>query len=181
MMMGLYIVGSACSSPVNEYGEMVQKGLESKVRYDSLFFGIHFNMSREDFFEHCFAMNQQGIFFQNPNGTEVQYKFENEFKYPVVFDFFPNMADSSIHELRGNLYYQHWTPYQKKYAADSLQLEVVGLFEKWYGRPFIKMPHPQELLGDTFVKIDGNRKISIYNNIDNRKVEVWFVDLSKKE
>ena len=179
-VLSLLLWMGACN-PKNKYEEMVQAALSSNIRYDSLFFGLYFNMTPHAFFEHCFEMNQKGLFFQSPNGTEVQYTFENEFQYPVIFNFFPNLKDSTIHELRGHLYYQHWTPYQKKYSADSLQREVVALFEKWYGDPFIKIPHPQALLGNIYVKIDGNRKISIYNNLDNRKVEVWFVDLSKTE
>ena len=180
LLLSLLLLTCACT-PKNKYEEMVEAGLASKVRYDSLFFGLHFNMTADEFFQHCFEMNQQGIFFQNPNGTEVQYKFKNEFKDTVIFNFFPNLENKAIHELRGHLYYQHWTPYQKKYSADSLQLEVVELFERWYGGTFVKIPNPQELLGDIYVKIDGNRKISIYNNLDNRKVEVWFVDISKIE
>ncbi len=154
---------------------------DNAVRYDSLFFGIHFNMTREAFFDYCFEMNQKGLFFQSPNGTEVQYKFKDEFKYPVVFNFYPDLRDTTIHEVRSSFYYETWTPFQKKFSADSLQLEVVDLLEDWYGGSFDKIRNPQAILGAIYEKTDGNRKITVSNNIDSRKVEVRFEDLSKTE
>jgi hypothetical protein len=65
--LSLHLLAGACN-PKNKYEEMVEAGLVIKVRYNSLFFGLHFNMTPHDFYEYCFEMNQQGIFFQNPIG-----------------------------------------------------------------------------------------------------------------
>lgn len=162
-----------------EYNEILEEEMARGIRYDSLFYGLHFNMTSQQFFEHCFEMNQQGIFFQNNMNSEVQIMFNDEFKYPVVFNFFPNLEKSLIQELRGHFFYKNWNGYDKNYSAQSLQLELVTAMEKWYGgRPFIKVSHPQKYIGDAYVKIDGNRRITLYNNVDSRKVEVWYTDLS---
>lgn len=169
---------SGCSKS-NEYYAILEEEVGSGMRYDSLFYGLHFNMTSPQFYDHCFEMNQQGIFFQNNMNAEVQIVFNEEFEYPVVFNFFPNLEKSLIQELRGHFYYKNWNGFNKKFSAGNLQLELVTTMEKWYGgRPFIKVSHPQEFIGDAYVKIDGNRRITLYNNIDSRKVEVWYTDLN---
>ena len=57
------------------YDDILERELAKDVRYDSLFYGIHFNMTTPAFLAHCFEMNQQKIFFQYGVGSEVIVKF----------------------------------------------------------------------------------------------------------
>ena len=47
---------------------------------------------------------------------------------------------------------------------------------------FIKIKNPAKLklAGDAYVKVDGNRRITVYNK-DDTKVIVDYIDLTKKE
>lgn len=177
LMVSSIFSGLTGCDPLRNEEENTALATDQQVRYDSLFLGIYFNMGSEEFFDYCFEMNQKGLFFQSPDGREVQYKFKDEFTKPVVFTFFPEFSEASIHRVKGYFYYDNWSPFQKQYTADTLQPEVVKLLEHWYDGNFTKTPHPQPILGNIYEKQDGNRKITVYNNIDSRKVEVVFEDL----
>jgi len=48
------------------------------------------------------------------------------------------------------------------------------MFEAWYGKGFIEINHPQR--GSAFVKMDGNRRISIWKE-DDQRVRASFTDV----
>jgi hypothetical protein len=64
----------------------------------------------------------------------------------------------------------------KEYQSDKLLEELVDNYEDIYGEGFIKAEHP-ETGRMAWIKIDGNRRISLYKKND-RVVHVEFLDLS---
>ncbi len=178
--VGLPLLVMMSCTRTQTYEEVLAEELAKDVRYDSLFYGLHFNMTTPAFLEHCFEMNQQKIFFQDGVGSLIIIKFENEFKYPVEFKFFPNLEKNLIQELRGSFLYQGRNPFKKDRGSDVLIVDVVKQMEKWFGgRKFIKVPASEAWLPDTFVKIDGNRKITLVQNQVSGAVEVYFYDLKR--
>ena len=162
------------------YEDVLAEELGKDVRYDSLFYGIHFNMTTPAFLEHCFKMNQKEIFFQHGNVSEVVVMIENDFKYPVEFKFFPKLEKHLIQELRGRFLYNGRSPFNKERGSDVLVLDVVRQMEGWYGgRKFMKMPSPDKWRPDKFIKIDGNRKITLEQNLVSGEVEVLYEDLKR--
>lgn len=162
------------------YEEIQQEELAKEVRYDSLFYGIHFNMTTPAFLEHCWKMNQKKIFFQNGVKSEVVVKFDDEFKYPVTFVFFPNLEKDLIQELHGKFSYYGRSSFRKDRGAGVLIKDVVTQMEEWYGgRKFIKMPSPKKWEPDIYVKIDGNRKITLKEDQVTGEVDVLYEDLKK--
>lgn len=175
----LFLLFMGCSKTIT-YEDVLAEELAKDVRYDSLFYGIHFNMTAPAFLDHCFEMNQRKIFFQYGSGSEVIVKFDEEFEFPVEFKFFPNLEKHLIQELQGRYLYIGRSPFNKERGSDVLILDIVRQMEVWYeGRKFIKISPADKWLTDKFVKIDGNRKITLEQNQVTGEVQVLFEDLKR--
>ncbi len=169
-------------SKTSEYHQMVERELASGLRQDSLFFGIYLGMSSKDFYAHCWNLNKTGLIRQGATNTSVYYEVK-DFEYPASMDFYPNFIQDKIVEMPVLFAYDSWAPWNKHLSAENLKAEVLKLMEEWYGSGFIEIENPNKIgtAGNAFVKVDGNRRISIYN-MDDSKVRVDFVDLlAKKE
>lgn len=171
----------ACSgnSGMDKYDGLVKKELASDKRVDSIFFGIHFGMTQRNFFAHCWEMNQKGIFTDGNDGMGhmyVLYKLNKELKYPADMNFYPDFNDSTISEMRVNIQYRGWAPWNKYLQADSLLPDVLKLYKKWYsdGNSFIQIK--DEKRGVIYVKVDGNRRITI-GKYSDRFVRIDYTDL----
>ncbi len=179
-MIGIvFLLFMGCSKTMT-YEDVLAEELAKDVRYDSLFYGIHFNMTTPAFLDHCFEMNQKKIFFQYGAGSEVIVKFDEEFKFPVEFKFSPNLEKHLIQKLQGRFLYIGRNPFNNERGSDVLILDLVRQMEVWYGgRKFIKISPVDKWLTDRYVKIDGNRKITLEQNLVTGEVQVLFEDLKR--
>lgn len=60
--------------------------------------------------------------------------------------------------------------------ADSLEQDVLSIFKRWYGgRDFMELRSKKG--NSVYVKVDGNRRISVWKE-DDMKVRALFKDLS---
>ena len=91
-------------------------------------------------------------------------------------DFYPKFYEDKIIEMPVTFSYRAWSPWNKDLFADSLKFEVLDLMREWYGSGFLEIKNPKNPGSSAFVKVDGNRRISIYN-LDDSKVQVDIVDL----
>jgi hypothetical protein len=156
----------ACSgdSEMNKYKKFVRNELASDKRVDSIFFGIHFGMTQKNFFTHCWEMNKKGLL---TDGTDdlgnmyVLYKLQKELKYPAAMNFYPDFNADAIWKMRVNIHYEGWAPWNKNLYADQLLPDVLALYNKWYGsgNSFIQINDKEK--GTIYVKVDGNRRITI--------------------
>ncbi|NOY36124.1 MAG: hypothetical protein GXO83_00950 [Chlorobi bacterium] len=171
------IIISGCS-PKAKYEHRLKRELASGVRYDSLFQGMYLGMSAKDFYTRCWKLNRQGLIKQGPSNLTVEYEIKNELKYPATMQYYPEFVQDKIYEMPVRFVYNGWTPWNKKLSADSLEIDVLKWFEKVYGDDFIKVEHPEK--GMAYVKVDGNRRITIYKEND---LHVWavFTDMSVKK
>lgn len=154
------------------YEEMLQRELDSGVRQDSLFLGYYFGMPKQEFFDHSWDMNQQKII---TGRSHVRYKLE-DFSSEATMVFYPDFKDDKIHRMPVEIQFDAWAIWNRELYADSLIVEVMDLFEDTYGTGFLHTLHP-EVGKESWIKIDGNRRISIYQH-DDRKVRVEFLDLT---
>ncbi|MFP4091976.1 MAG: hypothetical protein ACLFUB_11030 [Cyclobacteriaceae bacterium] len=168
------ILSFSCQS---EYHRKVEQELASGVRQDSLFLGISFDMDQKAFFGHCWELNKQGLLKQGPENMTIEYKIE-DLNYPAKMYFYPEFYKGRIYEMPVSFQYDGWAPWNKNLSADSLQLDVLTLFKERYGNDFMEVKHPEK--GVAYVKVDGNRRISIFTN-DDIKVNVLFTDLLLEE
>ena len=162
---------SGCYS---EYTQKVRSELASGVKYDSLFLGLKFGMTRNEFFEHCWELNKQKKLWHSSRNDAVLYRINN-FKYEAKMEFYPNFEDEKIYEMPVRFQYVGWSPLVKELSSDSLRVEVMGLMEKWYGADFMKME--KETGEYAMVRVDGNRRIIITRDSD-QSVKVLFTDLT---
>jgi hypothetical protein len=163
------IAFSGCT-PKAKYDRMLKRELASGVRNDSLFLGLYFGMPEKEFYMHCWRLNQKGLIKQGSSNVTVLYELKNELKYPASMDFYPRFNDGKIYEMPVRFFYQGWAPWNKELTADKLEPDVLKYCEKLYGKGFIEVVHPQR--GKAFVKISGNRRITIFKEDESH---VWAI------
>ena len=115
---------------------------------------------------------------QGERNSTAEYELKDELKYPALMDFYPKFIQGKISEMPVWFKYKGWAPWNKSLSSDNLEVEVLKWYNKLYGGGFIKVKHP--LHGTAHVKIDGNRRITIFKENDLR---VWtvFTDMSLKK
>ncbi len=176
----LLIFGSVLfgCSPRAKYERRLKQELASGVRQDSLFMGLYLGMPQLDFYTHCWKLNRSGLIKQGPNNTTVEYKLKNELKYPATMHYYPEFFQHKIYEMPVRFMYNGWTPWNKKLSADNLEKDILKWYKKIYGDGFIVVSHPK--YGKAYVKIDGNRRITIFKEDDSH---VWavFTDMLVKK
>ena len=168
---------SGCS-PRTKYENMMKHELARGVRYDSLFMGLYFGMPERDFYMHCWKLNKKGLIKQGESNTTVNYELKDELKYPGTMDYYPKFMQGKIFEMPVRFIYKGWAPWNKKLSSDNLEVDVLKWYEKVYGDGFIKVKHPKR--GIAYVKVNGNRRITIFKEDD---MHVWavFTDMSVKK
>ncbi len=156
----------------HEYQQMVDRELASGIRNDSLFLDIHLGMNKKAFFDLCWEMNKKGLVRQGNKNTTVQFDMNINDKNALV-DFYPDFYQDKIYQMPVTYSYKGWSPWLKHLSADTLHVELLEIYEKNYG-DFLAIEHPK--LGKAFVRVDGNRRISIYQK-GEQEVRVIFTDL----
>ena len=168
---------SGCS-PRAKYDRMLKKELASGVRYDSLFLGLYFGMPEKDFYGHCWKLNHNGLIKQGETNTTAELQLKNELKHEAAMDFYPKFYQGKISEMPVSFKYKGWAPWNKELSSEKLLIAVKKWYEKVYGEGFIKVKHP--LHGTAYVKINGNRRITIFKQ-DELYVWAVFTDMSVKK
>lgn len=171
----LLLLFTAASCTTGSFTEQVERELASGVKKDSLLLGLHFGMTRKDFYTHCWELNKQGIVRQGTNNTTVLYELENELGSAATLDFYPDFHNEKIYRMPLYFQYVAWAPWNKNLATDSLLVNVSELLGDWYGKPFRKLEHPEK--GVAYVQVQGNRKILIHR-ADERTVRALITDTS---
>lgn len=153
---------------------MRSRELARGVRQDSIFFGMYMGMPSEDFFARCLELNRQHVLTNNTDGRKVQCYIKGE-DPEIIMNFYPNFKDNTIAEMPVEFHYPSWSPWNKDRWSDKLLLRVVSIFERWYGKGFLKLEDKER--GVIYVKIDGNRQIVIGIK-DDQFVKANFTDLT---
>ncbi len=162
---------AACKT---DYEKMISRELSSGERHDSLFLGLSFGMPSKAFFDHCWAMNKKKIFRHGSRGISVLYVLESK-RDSIDMNFYPDFENDSIYQMPVTFCYRGWADWNQKLSQDTLLVEVLDLFKKWYGGEFIKVNFPET--GDIYVKVDGNRQIAISKQ-KTSDVKAVFTDLT---
>jgi len=175
--MAILLIGLAScgSSDIREYEKLVDKELASNKRYDSIFLGIYLGMTNKDFYQHCWDLNKQGLLTNGSENNSVLWKMDTGFAHGVDINFYPDFDEGKIFRMRTTFNYQAWAPWNKHLGADSLKNEVVKLYKKWYGEQNLIELSDNER-GKIFVKVDGNRRITI-GRYDDRHIKIEYTDL----
>ncbi|MFD2101526.1 hypothetical protein [Flagellimonas iocasae] len=177
IVLGCFAVLSGCR---NSYEDIVQNELESGVVKDSLWYGIKFKMTRQQFEEDAFEMNQRGLFKESGLGL-MELKFPDEFKYPVDCEFYPEFKNEIIVGMSGRFNYMYWNGFNRDYDNIVLLKELLPKMETWFqGGEFLEMDlkEPASRVGPVYVKVDGNRELRVWNDINLEHVNFSIMDLT---
>ncbi len=172
LIIPLLMLGS-CEQK-SEYERLVEKELSKEVRHDSLFLGYEFGMESEQFFQHSWELNQEKVI---EGGAQVMYDLD-ELSSPAQMVFYPDFHEDRIYRMPVEISFKAWAPWNPELSSDSLMVELVDLYREKYGKGFIQTKLP-EINKKAWVKVDGNRRISIYRQ-DEMTVRVEFLDLPVK-
>jgi hypothetical protein len=174
LIMAISWAITACS-PGSRYERKLARELESGLRYDSLFMGIYLGMSDKDFYIHCWELNREGLIMQGSGNQSVEYQMREELKHPATMNFYPVFEGGKIVEMPVKFTYSGWAPWNKELSPENLAIDIRNWCERQYGGRFITVKHPRH--GTAFVKIDGNRRITIFHEQD---LNAWaiFTDMT---
>jgi hypothetical protein len=173
LVMAAMLAGGC--TPKKRYERRLKHELASGVRYDSLFMGLSFGMTENEFFDACWELNRDSLVKQAIDNMSVEYETKDELKYPATMNFYPVFGEGKIVQMPVRFIYNGWAPWNKDESATNLALDVKRWYEEIYGKGFITVAHPFK--GEAYTKIDGNRRITIYIESDQY---VWgiFTDMS---
>ena len=170
-------------TPETSYDEIVKEELARGVRFDSVAHGINLGMTFNDFKRICFLQNREGVFKPNSGGHAVQLTITDGFRYPVYFEFFP--ADiigqyDTIVKYDASIKYKNYSNFNEEMNIERLVKETIAFFEEGYqGRSFIGIPNTKDpWVKSDFVKVDGNRKITLLPVYMGIELIIEFEDLS---
>lgn len=161
----------------DDYSALVHRELQSGKRVNDIFFDFKFGMTNKDFYDYCWTMNRKGVFRDGLNNQYVLYKpKQSDFSHPVTMNFYPDFYEGKIARMRVLYQYDEWAPWNKSLFADSLVKDVLKLYSRTYssGNPFLTLRNKQR--GNLYVKVDGNRRISV-GKLNDMQVKVDFTDL----
>lgn len=108
---------------------------EEQAKLDSLFFGIKFGQSDNEFFEICRKLNHEGVLMGGNTRNYVMYRIESEDdpSGDIRMHFYPGLNDEKrIIEMDLEFSFYAWAPWNKQYQSDSLNSKIRTLLTNWY-------------------------------------------------
>lgn len=171
----LLLLAGGCADPTNE-----EPDAQTNTALDTLFLGYELGMAREAFYNRSWELNRQGLVMQGPQNQTVQYELEDQLPHPARMYFYPDFYQDRVFQMRVRFVYDGWAPWNTDLSSDSLLLDVVDLFRKWYGDGFIKTTNDRFGTDVRYVKIDGHRRIMLATLRDKDVVAV-FTDLNAEK
>jgi len=177
VLIGILPLIFSCS-PKTKYAELVEKELASGIRQDTVLLGLHFGMSKEQFYKHCWDLNQKGIIKEGYTDVTIYYPL-GDLPHEGFLDFFPIFKEEKIQSFQGFTMYTGWAPWNKHLWSDQLIEDTREVLEGWYpGNKFFAIKSPGR--GKAYVKVDGNRRIVLYY-VEDSKVNVLISDLTNPD
>lgn len=163
-----------CTS--SDYTKLVKEEL-NKGRQDSLFLGLHFGMSRNEFFDRCMALNREHIATNGIKGYNVLHKIQDSVG-TIMMHFYPDFHNDTIYQMKVIFTYQNWSPWDTNTQPDSLQSRVRNMLDRWYGSGYVEIKWDKKQ--SACVKVKGNRRIVIFKD-GEMDVQAIFTDLIAEE
>lgn len=173
-LIAILWVFSGCENKP-DYDSMVNAALQSDVQSDSLFLGYKLGMTRDEFHDHSWNLNQKG---KVTGFTQVEYSF-NQLPNKASMWFYPEFHNNRIYKMPVTIHYDAWAPWNQEFSSDSLISDLVALYRDIYDVEFKKIYVP-ELSREAYFAASENRGITIYRKSD-MEATVEFVDLIAKQ
>ncbi len=166
----------------SKYSKLVKTEMSKNIVNDSLLFGMKFGDSKQDFYDKCWKLNNEGIIMQGPSNEFVRYdlpiKEGDSSTYAITMLFYGIFDEEKI--MTGmdlSFSYIAWSLWNKSLHADKLLPVIKDSLQSWYpGNDFIQV-RLEKTKKDIFVKVDGNRRIIIEPLSNNKDVNARIDDL----
>ena len=171
---------AACKQ--SEYDKLVKEEMSKEVVHDSLFLGMTFGITKQDFFDECWKLNSKGLVTHGPDNRFVSYtlpmKEGDDTTNRIRMLFYGLFDDNKVMTgMKLQFSYHAWSLWNKSKQSDKLVPIVMDTLRKWYpGNDFLKV-NSKNTQEDIYVKVDGNRRILISPIDDVREVKVIIDDL----
>lgn len=144
---------------------------------NKIFLGYKLGMSKEGFYDHSWKLNDKGLVRQGPSNQSVYYELGDELDHPAQMYFYPSFYNGRVYQMRVKFQYSNWAPWNKNLYSDSLQVEVLKLLKKWYGKGFVKRKTKVNRRNKiVYVKRDNNRRIVVTSK-GSRNVVSFITDI----
>lgn len=170
------IIMASCEQK-SQYRQAVDEGLASGERFDTLFFGYYLGMNKKQFFDRSWELNKDSLVYQGPVNQTVQYDLrDKQLNYPAAMNFYPIFHKDRSWEFPVKFEYRGWAPWNKERSATALRKDVLNLLEEWHGEGFFEVSHPFDTTA--YVKIDGNRRITVVRDLGDKYVNVTYTDMT---
>ncbi len=168
ILLSSFLLGIASLiSCESEYTKTVNREADKGVLKDSLVLGMSFGYTKQDFFDHCWKLNNKGLVTQGPNNRSVQYQLSsndnNQNLTAILMLFYGNFNENNIMTgMDMEFSYKAWAPWNDDLYSDKLVPVLIDTLLRWFpGNRFISIKS-DKLDSDTYVKVDGNRQIMVY-------------------
>ena len=166
----------------SEYEKLVKEEMSKDIIHDSLFLGMIFGQTKQEFFDKCWKLNSKGLVYHGPDNRFVSYtlpmKKGEDSTNRIRMLFYGLFDDDKIMTgMKLQFSYHAWSLWNKSKQSEKLVPIVMDTLKKWYpGNDFLKVKFENDQ-EDIFVKVDGNRRIIISPLDDAREVKVIIDDL----
>ncbi len=166
----------------SEYSELIKSEMSKNIVHDSLFFGMKFGQSKQEFFDKCWKLNSEGLVSHGPSNEFVKHdlplKEGADLTQSIRMLFYGIFnEEKKMTGMKVQYSYNAWSLWNKSLQPEKLVPVVKDTIMKWFpGNDFIKVKINKNEK-DLFVKVDGNRRIIIKPIDDNREVKVRIDDL----
>lgn len=174
-LIGLLLTGCMGS----DYSKLVKSEMEKGIVNDSLFLGLKLGQTQKEFFSICWKLNQEKV-VTNGEDMFVRYKLPSQNKKNDTGDmnmlFYGIFDDEKVMTgMKLRFSYEGWSIWNKAVQADKLIYAVKDSLLSWYpGNEFLKVALEEKEL---WVKVDGNRRITIRPLDDKKFVSAQIDDL----
>jgi len=174
LLLFIPLITTGCQKQT-KYQQMINRGLASGIKKDSLFLGFNFGMTKKQFFAHAWKLNKEKLVTNGGQNMSIEYQLK-ELPHVAVMNFYPTFYNNHIYQMPVVVSYKGWSPWNKNLSADSLQVALVKLFKRKYGKDFFTIHNKKR--GKIYVNVEGNRGISIFKGENNQMVNILFTNLS---
>lgn len=159
-----------------------KKGPKKYGSKTKLFLGYELGMKKKEFYDHSWKLNDKRMVKQGPRNQSVKYELEDELSHPAIMYFYPNFHNERVYQMRVKFQYSNWAPWNKNLYSDSLQVDVIKLFKKWYGGGFKQM-EGKGRFGKRIVHVkkDKNRRIVVTTDGSREVVAIITDIVAEKE
>jgi len=162
-------------SDAERYQMLVLAEMKTDIKRNSIFLHLKLGMGEKEFYDYCWKMNAKKLFSNSHDNSAVVYYLNKDLKSPAIFKFSPEFSQGKLFKMKICAYYTAFAPWNQQLFADSLQLDLVGLFKTWYGpKNYLRIKSVTG--GLSLIRVDGNRQIKI-QKLSEKDVSIEYTDL----